>query len=59
MSTSVSLPPILLVEDNPMDLDLTLRAFSKKKFTNHVQVARDGEEALQVRVGEDNLHRGA
>ncbi len=46
MSTSVSLPPILLVEDNPMDLDLTLRAFSKKKFTNHVQVARDGEEAL-------------
>jgi CheY-like chemotaxis protein len=46
MSTSVSLPPILLVEDNPMDLDLTLRAFSKKKFSNHVQVARDGEEAL-------------
>lgn len=46
MSTFVSLPPILLVEDNPMDLDLTLRAFSKKKFSNHVQVARDGEEAL-------------
>ena len=46
MSTSVSLPPILLVEDNPMDLDLTLRAFNKKKFTNHVHVARDGEEAL-------------
>ena len=46
MSTSVSLPPILLVEDNPMDLDLTLRAFSKKKFSNQVHVARDGEEAL-------------
>lgn len=46
MSTSVSLPPILLVEDNPMDLDLTLRAFNKKKFTNQVHVARDGEEAL-------------
>ncbi len=46
MSTSVSPPPILLVEDNPMDLDLTLRAFSKKKFANHVHVARDGEEAL-------------
>lgn len=46
MSTSVSMPPILLVEDNPMDLDLTLRAFSKKKFSNHVLVARDGEEAL-------------
>jgi CheY-like chemotaxis protein len=46
MSTSVTLPAILLVEDNPMDLDLTLRAFSKKKFSNHVHVARDGEEAL-------------
>lgn len=46
MSTSLSLPPILLVEDNPMDLDLTLRAFSKKKFSNQVHVARDGEEAL-------------
>ena len=46
MSTSVSLPPILLVEDNPMDLDLTLRAFNKKKFSNQVHIARDGEEAL-------------
>lgn len=46
MSTFVSLPPILLVEDNPMDLDLTLRAFNKKKFSNQVHVARDGEEAL-------------
>ena len=46
MKTSVSLPPILLVEDNPMDLDLTLRAFNKKKFSNQVHVARDGEEAL-------------
>ncbi|WP_422291195.1 response regulator [Hydrogenophaga sp.] len=42
----MNLPPILLVEDNPMDLDLTLRAFNKRKFSNHVQVARDGEEAL-------------
>lgn len=46
MSSAVNLPPILLVEDNPMDLDLTLRAFSKRKFSNQVQVARDGEEAL-------------
>jgi CheY-like chemotaxis protein len=46
MSTSVSPPPILLVEDNPMDLDLTLRAFNKKKFSNQVHIARDGEEAL-------------
>jgi CheY-like chemotaxis protein len=36
----------MLVEDNPMDLDLTLRAFSKKRFGNNILVARDGEEAL-------------
>ena len=39
--------PILLVEDNPIDLDLTLRAFAMKKLSNPIQVARDGEEALQ------------
>lgn len=39
-------PPILLVEDNPVDVDLTLRAFARRKLLNPVQVARDGEEAL-------------
>lgn len=38
--------PILLVEDNPMDLDLTLRAFGRRKLTNPILVARDGQEAL-------------
>jgi CheY-like chemotaxis protein len=38
--------PILLVEDNPMDVDLTLRAFKRRRVTNDIQVARDGEEAL-------------
>jgi CheY-like chemotaxis protein len=38
--------PILLVEDNPLDLDLTLRAFAQQKITNPIVVARDGEEAL-------------
>lgn len=37
---------ILLVEDNPMDVDLTLRAFKRRKLTNPIEVARDGEEAL-------------
>jgi CheY-like chemotaxis protein len=37
---------ILLVEDNPMDVDLTLRAFKRRRVTNTVHVARDGEEAL-------------
>lgn len=46
MNLSATLPSILLVEDNPMDLDLTLRAFNKKKFANTIHVARDGEEAL-------------
>jgi len=39
--------PILVVEDNPIDLELTLRAFSRKKLTNPIQIARDGEEALK------------
>ncbi len=38
--------PILLVEDNPMDIDLTRRAFARRKLANPIQVARDGEEAL-------------
>src|SRR5690606_20684782 len=37
---------ILLVEDNPMDVDLALRAFKRRKLTNPIEVARDGEEAL-------------
>jgi CheY-like chemotaxis protein len=39
-------PPILLVEDNPMDVDLTLRAFKRRRLTNTIHIARDGEEAL-------------
>lgn len=38
--------PILLVEDNPDDEALTLRAFTKNRITNPVVVARDGVEAL-------------
>ncbi len=37
---------ILLVEDNPDDVALTLRAFKKSNILNPVVVARDGEEAL-------------
>ncbi len=38
--------PILLVEDNPDDEALTLRALAKNKIRNPIQVARDGEDAL-------------
>lgn len=40
------LRPILLIEDNPMDVDLTLRAFKRRNLSNPVEVARDGQEAL-------------
>jgi CheY-like chemotaxis protein len=40
------LSPILLVEDRATDLDLTKRAFAKQRLLNPIQVARDGEQAL-------------
>jgi len=39
-------PPILLVEDSPVDVDLTLRAFARNRLANPMLVARDGEEAM-------------
>jgi two-component system response regulator len=38
---------ILLVEDNPDDLDLALHALKKHNLANHIEVARDGAEALE------------
>ncbi len=40
--------PILLIEDNPVDVDLTLRAFKKQNLTNPIEIARDGEEAINM-----------
>lgn len=37
---------ILLVEDNPDDVELTLHALRQEKLANTVEVVRDGEEAL-------------
>jgi CheY-like chemotaxis protein len=37
---------ILLVEDNPNDLELTLHALQKNNVANQIHVVRDGEEAL-------------
>ncbi len=42
---------ILLVEDNPRDIDLTLRAFEKNNIKNDIVIARDGEEALDYLFG--------
>jgi len=38
---------ILLVEDNPEDVEITLRAFQKHHLANKILVVRDGEEALE------------
>jgi two-component system response regulator len=42
---------ILLVEDNPNDVELTLHALQKNKLSNPVHVARDGAEALDYIYG--------
>ena len=43
---------LLLVEDNPQDLELTLRALQKAHIANRIQIARDGVEALDYIFGE-------
>ncbi|SRR5258708_7749043 len=37
---------ILLVEDNPSDLELALHALQRNNLANHIHIARDGVEAL-------------
>ena len=45
---------ILLVEDDPHDLELTLRSLRKARLANHIQVARDGVEALEFVFGSND-----
>ena len=44
--------PILLVEDNPSDADLTRRALGKGHISNELVVVEDGQEALDYLRGE-------
>jgi len=48
---------ILFVEDNPADVELTLRALSSAHIANRIRVASDGEEALDYLLGPGD-HRG-
>ena len=47
---------ILLVEDNPDDVSLTIRALKKSNIMNDVIVARDGVEALDLLLSENSLN---
>lgn len=51
--TEVTAVEILLVEDNPYDVELTLRALSEHHLANRVRVVRDGAEALRVLFGDE------
>lgn len=42
---------ILLIEDNPDDVELTVRALRKSNFTNPIRVLRDGAEAVDYLFG--------
>jgi len=44
---------VLVVEDDPNDLELTLRALKCHHLANEVRVARDGAEAIQLLFGAD------
>ena len=48
---------ILLVEDNPRDAELTLRAFRKHNLANSVSVAHDGVEALDILFDPDGAEQ--
>jgi two-component system, response regulator len=48
---------ILLVEDDPNDVELTLRTLNKHMAASHFEVARDGAEALERLLGSQSPQR--
>src|SRR5689334_25040188 len=50
-SGSSSAPDVLLVEDNPLEIELTLRPLRELDPDSRIEVARDGEEALDFLFG--------
>jgi two-component system response regulator len=51
---SVHPPTVLLIEDNRDDEELTIRAFKRSSLANPVDVARDGQEALDYLFGTES-----
>ncbi len=47
LNQNINETEILLVEDNPSDAELTLRALKRRNLSNKISVVRDGEEALE------------
>jgi len=58
MGGEMTLKTILLVEDNPSDIDLTKRAFIKAQIMNELVVAEDGQQALDFLFNADQLKYG-
>jgi two-component system response regulator len=50
---------ILLIEDNPNDVELTLHALKRNKLTNPIHVVRDGAEALEFLFGSQESTGGS
>ena len=48
---------ILLIEDNPRDVEMTLRAFKKRNLSNKIFVISDGAEALEF-IFAENADKG-
>lgn len=55
MNTAAATIDVLLVEDTPEDVELTLEAFSEHIPESRIHVARDGEEALHFLYGADGM----
>jgi two-component system, response regulator len=50
---------ILLIEDNPADVELGLAALRRSRVANEVHVCRDGEEALEYLFGRNGMENAA
>jgi chemotaxis family two-component system response regulator Rcp1 len=56
MGSKLTPVEVLLIEDNPNDVEMTVRALKngRVRLSNHITVARDGQEALDILFGRRN-----